>query len=100
MTPEDTGAADTSSAADGAGGHTDCEQVLDRMYAFLDSELPEADSDQIRQHLVDCEPCLDQFDIEQTMRQLVGRCCRSETAPPSLIEKVRLGLLRARGDRA
>ncbi len=81
----------------GSGEHTDCAVVLGRMYEFLDSELPEADSDQIRQHLADCEPCLDQFDVEQAMKQLVSRCCRSETAPETLKEKVQVGLLRARG---
>jgi mycothiol system anti-sigma-R factor len=90
-----------STAATGAGDHADdhadCEVVIGRMYQFLDSELPDADSDKIRQHLADCEPCLDQFDVEQAMKQLVNRCCRSETAPESLKAKLELGLLRARG---
>ncbi|MGI8768652.1 MAG: mycothiol system anti-sigma-R factor [Propionibacteriaceae bacterium] len=69
-----------------------CEQVLGRMFEFLDNELPDADSDMIREHLAECEPCLDHFDVEQAMKQLVNRCCRTETAPKALIEKVRAGL--------
>ncbi len=84
-------------ASSGAVDHADCEVVIGRMYEFLDSELPDADSDKIRQHLADCEPCLDQFDVEQAMKQLVNRCCRTETAPDSLRAKLELGLLRARG---
>lgn len=79
------------------GDHADCEVVLGRMYEFLDSELPGADSDQIRRHLADCEPCLDQFDVEQAMKHLVNKSCRSEIAPETLKAKLEIGLLRARG---
>lgn len=78
--------------------HLDCEAVLGRMYAFLDQELPDADSDEIRRHIADCEPCLDQFDVEQAMKQLVHRCFSGETAPDSLIVKVQVSLRRARGE--
>ena len=43
---------------------TDCEQVLERVYEFLDNELDTATGDAIRQHLAACEPCLDRFDVE------------------------------------
>jgi len=58
------------------------------MYEFLDGELADADSDTIRRHLADCEPCLDHFDVETAMRALVSRCCRSEVAPASLKAKI------------
>lgn len=66
----------------------DCQQVLARVYEFLDHELDEASGDAIRSHLAACEPCLDRFDVEQAMKSLVSRCCGNDKAPDQLREKV------------
>ena len=66
----------------------DCEHVLERVYQFLDNELDDASGDAIRQHLSDCEPCLDTFDVEQAVKSLVHRCCGNETAPTHLRAKI------------
>jgi anti-sigma factor (TIGR02949 family) len=67
---------------------TDCNHVLERVYEFLDHELDEASGDAIRQHLVDCEPCMDRFDVEQAVKALVNRCCGNDQAPDHLRAKV------------
>jgi len=66
----------------------ECEQVLHRVYEFLDHELDEASGDTIRQHLADCEPCMDYFDVEQAVKSLVNRCCGNDLAPDYLRAKV------------
>lgn len=66
----------------------DCEQVLTRVYEFLDHELDDASGDAIRTHLAACEPCLDQFDVEQAVKTLVSRCCGNDKAPDQLRSKV------------
>ena len=66
----------------------ECEQVLHRVYEFLDHELDGASSDAIRQHLSDCEPCMDHFDVEQAVKALVNRCCGNDLAPEHLRAKV------------
>lgn len=68
----------------------DCAKVLTQMYQFLDHELDTADGDAIREHLAACEPCLDQFDIEQAVKALVHRCCGNDRAPETLRAKVML----------
>ena len=68
----------------------DCAKVLKQMYQFLDHELDTADGDDIREHLAACEPCLDQFDIEQAVKALVHRCCGNDRAPETLRDKVML----------
>lgn len=73
---------------------TDCEHMLARVHEFLDHELDTASSDEIRAHLAACEPCLDQFDVEQAVRSLVNRCCGGDKAPSALRTKV-LGQLAA-----
>ncbi|HLT62603.1 MAG TPA: mycothiol system anti-sigma-R factor [Microlunatus sp.] len=66
----------------------DCEQVLARVYEFLDHELDDASGDAIRKHLAACEPCLEHFDLEQAVKTLVSRCCGNDKAPEQLREKV------------
>jgi anti-sigma factor (TIGR02949 family) len=68
----------------------DCVKVLKQMYQFLDKELDTASGDAIREHLAACEPCLDQFDIEQAVKALVHRCCGNDRAPETLRAKVML----------
>ena len=66
----------------------DCEHMLARVYQFLDQELDSASSDEIRAHLVACEPCLDRYDVEQAVKSLVSRCCGNDKAPSGLRTKV------------
>ncbi|MFC7623720.1 mycothiol system anti-sigma-R factor [Microlunatus sp. GCM10028923] len=66
----------------------DCEQVLTRVYEFLDHELDDASGDAIRTHLAACEPCLERFDVEQAVKALVSRCCGNDKAPDQLRSKV------------
>ena len=66
----------------------DCSYVLERVYAFLDHELDEASGDEIRLHLISCEPCLERFDIEQAFKSLVARRCGGDVAPQQLREKI------------
>jgi mycothiol system anti-sigma-R factor len=63
---------------------TDCSEVLEVVYTFLDGELDEASKHKIREHLDECSPCLRQFGIEQEVKQLVARCCGDDRAPESL----------------
>ena len=71
------------------GNHhdTNCRDVLDRVYEFLDNELGEPDYAKIKQHLVECGPCLRQFDLDDAVKALVRRSC-SEAAPDQLRLKI------------
>ena len=65
-----------------------CELVAERMYEFLDNELDEATSDDIRAHLAACEPCLHRYDVEQAVRTVLRKCCTSEVAPAHLRTRI------------
>ena len=67
----------------------DCSEVLDRMFFFIDNEMAGADKDEIEQHLEECAPCLQKYDLERTVKALVARSC-SEHAPAGLRDKVLL----------
>ena len=68
---------------------TDCSDVLERVFSFIDNELPTADYEAIQTHLDECGPCLQKYDLERTVKALVARSC-SEHAPETLRDKVLL----------
>ena len=72
------------------GNHhdTDCKDVLDRVYEYLDGEMGAHDLAVIRQHLDECGPCLRQYDLDEAVKALVRRSCH-EAAP----EQLRLRIL-------
>jgi anti-sigma factor (TIGR02949 family) len=67
----------------------DCGQVLRHLYEFHDNELTQAEADEIREHLLACEPCLDHYQVEDALRLLIRRCCAEEKAPETLRMRVR-----------
>ncbi len=67
----------------------DCSEVLQHLYTFHDHELSEAEADEIRAHLLACEPCLDKYQVEDALRLLIRRCCTAEKAPETLRLRVR-----------
>ena len=68
----------------------DCAEVIDRVFFFLDNELDAGRLRQIQQHLEECGPCLDKYDLERTVKALVGAVLHASTRPRSLREKVLL----------
>ena len=70
---------------------TDCSEILERVFVFIDNELEEADCAQIQQHLDECGPCLREYDLESKVKALVKKSC-SEHAPETLRERVLLSI--------
>ncbi len=72
---------------------TDCSEILERVFSFIDNELDEANCAQIQQHLDECGPCLREYDLESTVKALVKKSC-AEHAPETLRDKVLLSIRR------
>jgi mycothiol system anti-sigma-R factor len=74
------------------GNHheTPCEEVLARVYTYLDGELDQGGCGEVRQHLEDeeCTPCLREYGLEEAVKKLVGKSCGSEPVPEDLRSKV------------
>ena len=66
---------------------TDCAEVLAEVWMFLDNELDQADCSAVRLHLDSCNPCLEKYDLQRTVKAVVARSC-SESAPDELRQKV------------
>ena len=56
---------------------TDCQEVLERVYQYLDGEIDHELHHKIATHLTECAPCLSEFEIEQVVKALVRRSCGS-----------------------
>jgi mycothiol system anti-sigma-R factor len=79
------------------GNHhdTDCREVLDKVYEYLDAEVTPDDVAKIRQHLDECAPCLREYDIEDHLKALVRRSCH-ESAPADLRTRIMLRITQVR----
>ncbi|HEX5569152.1 MAG TPA: mycothiol system anti-sigma-R factor [Streptomyces sp.] len=76
---------------------TDCAEVLDHLYEFLDREMPHVDRVKFEEHFEECSPCLEKYGLEQAVKKLVKRCCGHDDVPADLRSKVmgRIEMIRA-----
>jgi mycothiol system anti-sigma-R factor len=68
---------------------SECADFLERIVYFIDNELDEADCGEVRMHLESCNPCLEKYDLQRTVKSVVARSC-CEAAPAELRERVML----------
>ena len=64
-----------------------CDEVLDRVYEYIDGELDASRRHEVKEHLGECGPCLQKFGLEEAVKAIVKRSC-SDPAPPDLRAKV------------
>ena len=67
----------------------ECADFLERIVYFLDNELDDADVSAVRLHLDSCNPCLEKYDLQRTLKAVVARSC-AEHAPDELRQRVLL----------
>ena len=72
------------------GNHhdTDCSEVLDRVFEYLDNEMDTLDCAKIKQHLEECGPCLREYHLDEMLKAVVRRSCACEHAPEQLRTRV------------
>ena len=77
---------------------TDCREVLDKVYSYLDGELAEVDIVEIRVHLDECGPCLKEYDLDKAIKQLVAKHCGCDPVPGDLRSKVLARIAQVRSE--
>ena len=65
----------------------DCKQTLRELDAFLDDELSPTTREQIHNHLDGCVDCLQAFDFQAELKQVIAYKCRDEV-PETLKARV------------
>jgi len=67
-----------------------CQEALERLHAYLDRELTEAEQGEVQTHLATCPDCSAMFQFESGMLRLVGGRCRTTRASVALHQRVRV----------
>jgi mycothiol system anti-sigma-R factor len=67
---------------------TDCREVLDMVYTYLDGELDERNCGDIRVHLAECGPCLAEYGLDEAVKKLIAKHCGCDPVPVDLRAKV------------
>ena len=77
---------------EGASDKVRCEEALADIYLLLDRECsPERDA-ALRAHIDDCPPCLEEYGIDEHIKQLLARKCGGEHAPAELKSRLRASI--------
>lgn len=72
---------------EGHHDHSDCQDVIARLYEFVDGELTIERRARIQEHLDACLPCFEAFDFEAELRVVISERCR-DSVPQSLRERI------------
>ena len=65
-----------------------CDGCQEKLERYVDRELTASELDEVKQHLDDCPPCADFFQLQESFKKLVRRKGCPETAPPELVQRI------------
>jgi len=66
----------------------DCNDCVERLYAFLDLELDEKELASVRAHVAGCDDCGDELGLEARFLERLKECATSDVTPPLLRDRV------------
>jgi mycothiol system anti-sigma-R factor len=66
----------------------DCDDCLEKLYAFLDQELAPGERKQVATHLEDCTDCGENLVFEERFLKVIRDCGTSDVAPADLRRRV------------
>lgn len=69
-----------------------CDQVMDRLWDYLDGELDNETSERIHEHLEVCSRCFPQYDFRRAFKELIQRSGEGPV-PPGLRRRIFEALL-------
>jgi mycothiol system anti-sigma-R factor len=95
MSDQQNASADPTASLPADPTAAECVDYLEQIVFFIDNELAEADCSAVRAHLDSCNPCLEKYDLQRTIKSVVARSC-AEVAPTELRSKVMLRLQQVR----
>jgi mycothiol system anti-sigma-R factor len=65
-----------------------CRQIIEKVFLYIDGEIPVGDGVQIEAHLDECQDCLDHYGFEVKIKQVLKRGC-AEPCPSEIVERLR-----------
>ena len=80
------------SSAESKKDTVNCNEALAEIFLLLDRECsPERDAE-LRRHIEECPPCLEEYGIDDQLKQLLARKCGGDHAPDELKQKLRASI--------
>lgn len=77
-----------------------CDDALAEIYLLLDKECsPERDAE-LRRHIEDCPPCLEEYGIDDQIKRLLARKCGGDLAPAELKNRLQASIRRTVAERS
>ena len=73
---------------------TDCSDVLNEVWLFLDNECDQGRKELLRQHLDECSPCLQEYGLDEHLKALLAKKCGGEHASLEFKERLRASIRR------
>jgi len=64
-----------------------CDQVIGKLWEYIDGEISETDAARIRQHLDMCSNCFPQYDFQRAYKEFIARRA-GQTMPAELRRRV------------
>ncbi len=77
----------------------ECEEALDRLFEYIDHELPEDEIHRIGEHLKECGPCEAEHKINEKIKRLVNKAGH-DVAPDDLRARILTTIRATRPDGA
>ncbi|ACZ41672.1 anti-sigma factor [Thermobaculum terrenum ATCC BAA-798] len=68
---------------------SDCHEVHQRLYLYLDRELLPEEVIEIRQHILNCKECFELVSFESGVIKLIKRDCGCDKAPDHLKARIK-----------
>lgn len=69
-----------------------CDEALAEIYLLLDRECSAERDAELRKHIEDCPPCLEEYGIDDQIKQLLHRKCGGDQAPVDLKERLQASI--------
>jgi mycothiol system anti-sigma-R factor len=66
----------------------ECEEVLVRLWEYLDEELGPEEAEKVQAHLRRCRGCYPAYCCDRALLQLLARQRANGSAPPSLVASI------------
>ncbi|WP_020670533.1 mycothiol system anti-sigma-R factor [Amycolatopsis nigrescens] len=76
----------------GDSDKVNCDDALAEIYLLLDKECSPEHEAELRKHIEDCPPCLEEYGIDEQLKQLLARKCGGEHAPADLKSRLRASI--------
>lgn len=74
---------------EGDARRSECEESLERLYDFLDGELPDVPREQIAAHLQRCRACYPYFNFQRLFLDRLTAAGEAGESCPELAERIR-----------